>query len=43
MSERRRMELYGVVRREGSERDFWTRIGTALLPFPRFICCRIGP
>ncbi len=26
---KQRMELYGVVRRKGSERDFWTRIGTA--------------
>lgn len=22
------MELFGVVRREGSDRDFWTPIGT---------------
>lgn len=28
MSERKRMELFGVVRREGSDRDFWTPIGT---------------
>lgn len=29
MSERKRMELWGVVRRKGSEQDYWTRIGAA--------------
>lgn len=29
MGERKRMELFGVVRRKGSDRDLWTRIGTA--------------
>ncbi len=29
MANKPKRELFGVVRREGSEKDFWTRIGTA--------------
>jgi hypothetical protein len=29
MANKAKRELWGVVRREGSEKDFWTRIGTA--------------
>ena len=29
MANKAKRELYGVIRREGSEKNFWTRIGTA--------------
>ena len=29
MATKAKRELYGAVRREGSEKNFWTRIGTA--------------
>jgi hypothetical protein len=29
MANKPKRELFGAVRREGSEKDFWTRIGTA--------------
>ncbi len=29
MADKAKRELWGVVSREGSEKDFWTRIGTA--------------
>ena len=29
MANKAKRELYGAIRREGSEKNFWTRIGTA--------------
>ena len=29
MANKAKRELWGAIRREGSEKDFWTRIGTA--------------
>lgn len=29
MANTAKRELYGAIRREGSEKNFWTRIGTA--------------
>ena len=51
MANKPKRELWGVVHREGSEKDFWTRIGTAFenkdaswnLLFDYFQCGAFSP